>query len=149
MTKAARLLAIRPRTERELRERLAQGGHSPCEVDTTIARLVELELVDDAAFARQWVEESAARKGLGGHALRAELLAKGVAPELAQEVVAAASDDEEARAVEVASRFVRRVARFPLAEQPTRLHQMLLRRGFSHEAAGAGARAVLPPEGWD
>lgn len=149
MERAGRLLSVRARTEQEIRRRLAEAEYAEGVVEQTVGRLVELGLLDDLSFARQWIEERAARKSLGPRALTSELAAKGVAREVVVEALAAEGLDEEALAADAAARWVRKVARFPLAEQAHKLQQMLLRKGFSFEAAEAGARAALPPEGWD
>lgn len=149
MERAGRLLSVRARTEHEIRERLAAAEFSGAVIDQTVARLIELGLLDDLDFARRWVQERAERKRLGPRALKAELAAKGVARDVADEALEAEQIDEEAMAADAASRWVRKVARFPLPEQAHKLQQMLLRKGFSLEAAEAGAKAVLPPEGWD
>jgi SOS response regulatory protein OraA/RecX len=52
-------------------------------------------------------------------------------------------------AIERAGIWMARVADRPLHEQAARVQEMLLRRGFSHDAAGEAVKAVLPPEGWD
>ena len=49
-------LGPRPRSEREIRDRLARGDYDPQVVDRVVVRLRELRLVDDAAFAAYWVE---------------------------------------------------------------------------------------------
>lgn len=149
MARAGRLLAVRARTEHELRSRLSGAGAAPEDVDRVLARLAELGLVDDRDFAARWVEERSRRKGLGPTALVAELESKGVEREVAEQAVAEAGLDEERQARTLATRFVARVAHRPLREQRVRLEAMLLRRGISHDAAAAGVRAVLPPEGWD
>src|SRR5918992_6044157 len=83
MERAGRWLALRPRTESELRDRLQEGGFDEDTVERVLARLAELRLVDDEAFAKQWVEERARRKGLGPRALVADLESKGISLEVA------------------------------------------------------------------
>jgi regulatory protein len=148
MARAGRLLALRPRTERELRDRLAEAGCSPGVVDGALARLAELGLVDDAAFAHQWVEERS-RRGLAGAALIAELTAKGVAQDVAGAAVTDAALDDAAQARALAARHVGRLADLPLLRQAARLQALLARRGYSNEVAAEATRSVLPPEGWD
>ena len=149
MARAGRLLATRPRTEKELGDRLARAGFEPDVIASALERLRDLGLVDDAEFARQWVEERAGRKLLSARVLRDELRAKGVEAGVADDVIGAAGLDEEAQAVELAAKLVRKVASKPLAEQFSRIRQMLARRGYSNEAAEMAARRVLPPEDWD
>ncbi len=149
MEKAGRFLSVRARTEQETRERLSTMGFEAGVVDQTTTRLIELGLLDDLEFAKQWVGERSQRKSLGPRALRAELVAKGVPSEVIDQAIAEVGPEEEALAIDAASRWAHKVARFPLPEQAHKLQQMLLRKGFSFEAAEAGTKAVLPPEGWD
>ena len=149
MERAGHLLASRPRSTKEMSDRLSTAGFPAEVVDHTIERLTELDLLDDDAFARQWVEERSRRKALGPRALMAELALKGIDPDIAREAVEAVSDDELERATELASRSLRKVARHPLPVQATRLQQMLTRRGYPYEIAEQAVKAVLPPEGWD
>lgn len=149
MHRAGKLLERRARSECELRERLAAAGLDRAIVDQAIERLIAMRLIDDHAFALQWVTERSARKGLAPAVLEAELEAKGVSRDTAEVALAEAAVDEEAQAREVAVRLSRKVAGRPAATQAIRLRDMLARRGFSAEAALAGVRAVLPPEDWD
>ena len=149
MAKAGRILARRPLSIQELRDKLWAAGPPEEDIERAIARLIELRLLDDVAFAEQWVEERSRTKGLAGAALLAELRTKGIAPEIAQAAVDEAGLDEEAQAKELAAAYIRKVAGKPVMVQAQRIQAMLLRKGFSMEAAVAGTRAVLPPEGWD
>jgi regulatory protein len=149
LERAGRYLSRRPRTERQVRSKLEQQGYDSLTVNAAVDRLIELRLVDDADFARRWVEERATTKGRAPDVLVAELEARGVSRELAEEAITSVGLDEETQAVEVAGRLQRKVVRYPLGEQGPRLYELLRRRGFEHEAAEAGARAALPPEGWD
>lgn len=149
MQRAGHLLSTRPRTEHEMRARLQAAGFVGDVVERTIGRLIELRLIDDAAFALQWVEERARLKSRAPEALVAELAAKGVDRDLAEAALSAAEIDEESQAKAMAARLAVRVADKPLLEQGLALMTMLRRRGFSEEAAEEGARSALPPEGWD
>jgi len=149
MERAARLLAATSRSEAELRSRLRDAGYSAGVVERVVSRLIELRLIDDLAFARNWIERRARAKGLSALALRLELEAKGIDAETAQAAITESSLDEDAAALEWAARLAGKVAHRPLAQQAGRLREMLLRRGFSAEAADGAVRAVLPPEGWD
>ena len=149
MERAGRMLALRSRTEREVRDRLREAAFPEEVVEDTVARLYELELLDDEAFALEWIEERTRKKGLGPAALVAELTRKGVDRTTAESALAKSGLEEEATATAQAEKMLRRVLRFPLPEQAAKLQQMLLRRGFSWDAAQAAVKAVLPPEGWD
>ena len=58
---AVRLLSYRPRSERELSDRLGRKGFARPAIDAALERLRELGYVDDAAFARSWTESRQAR----------------------------------------------------------------------------------------
>jgi regulatory protein len=146
---ALRLLGYRPRSEEEMRRRLDRKGYPPLVTDRTLATLARLGLLDDREFARSWV---AARGGRGPARLRQELRAKGVARDLAEEVVAAevSAEDEYQRAVAVAQRAVR-TATPPLdREALLRVRRLLQRRGFAFEVIGrvcAGLNDRLTEDG--
>jgi regulatory protein len=146
---AARLLAQRPRTRTDLGSRLRGRGFDPEATEGALDRLEELGIVDDADFARRWIEERSRTRGLAGEALAAELVRKGVATEVARAALEAAAPDEAAGARAVARRHLARVARLPLRTQAARLQAAVLRRGYPLEVAEEAVREVLPPEGWD
>ena len=147
--RAGRWLALRARTEAELTGRLEEGGFDSAVVAQTIARLKQLRLIDDAAFARAWSEERTRRKASGPALLRDELAAKGGDEAVIAAVLDEAFPDEAARATELAADLIGKWADLPLPKQAARLGAALARKGFSPEAVEAGVKAVLPPEGWD
>ena len=148
MEAAGGLLSRRAHSEAELRERLAAKGFDEDMVDQTINRLGDLSLVDDEAFAEQWVEERARRMGLGPRRLRAELEAKGIPTEVIEGSLSEEIGDLD-RAKALAADRLTKLSRLPLQKQATRLFVWLVGRGFDEETAEAAARSVLPPEGWD
>jgi regulatory protein len=149
LERAGKLLARRARSESEVRDALSRSEFAAAVIEETIAKLQELELLDDAAFARQWIEERGGRKGLGPRRLLSELRLKGVSDETFRQALADVGLDDEARAKEVAAGLIRKVVQRPLGQQAMRLQQMLLARGFDLETTLAAVRTVLPPEGWD
>jgi regulatory protein len=76
---AARLLEVRPRSTEEVRRRLRDNGYRPDLVEGAVERLLALGYLDDAAFARSWVESRDRARPRGARALRDELRHKGVA----------------------------------------------------------------------
>ena len=147
MARAGRLLATRPRATAELRDRLTRAGYAAPVVEEVVERLTQLGLLDDEAFARQWVGERSGRRGLS--ALIAELGARGVEREIAERAVRDSGVDEQEAARELALAHLRRVASLPLRQQMTRIGAALARRGYGPEVVREAVAAVLPPEGWD
>ena len=142
---AGKFLARRARSEREVRTKLVEGDFTTDVVERTIERLVELELVDDHDFARQWIEIRVRRRGLGAGALISELQGKGISRETAEDALAESDPDETAQATELAVRFARKVAATaPWASRRAKIMEMLARRGIERDAAEAAIRVVLP-----
>jgi len=125
---AMRLLSYRPRSETELRQRLARRGAPADLVDGAIARLHELGLVDDAAFARAWVEGRSRLSPRSRRLLRRELQAKGIEGEAAREALV--SQDDEDAALRAAGRRAAAMRGLPYPEFRRRLGEFLRRRGF-------------------
>lgn len=104
--------------------------------------------LDDAAFARHWVETRSAR-GYGTARLRRELRARGVAAGLIDAAIAelgTAGVLAQARAV--AERRLPALRRLPPERAAPRLRDHLLRRGYSAAVALRVVRELLgsPPE---
>jgi regulatory protein len=125
---AMRLLSYRPRSEAELRQRLSRRGAPADLADEAISRLRELGLVDDAAFARTWVEGRSRLSPRSRRLLRRELQAKGIEGEAAREALVPL-DDEDA-ALRAAERRAGAMRGLPYPEFRRRLGDFLRRRGF-------------------
>ena len=149
MERAGRMLALRPRTEREIHDRLKEASFPDDVIDDTVARLYELDLLDDEAFALDWITERTAKKGVGPRVLVSELQRKGIDRSTAEAALATSGIEEADTATAQAEKLLHKVIRYPLKDQASRLQQMLMRRGFSWEAVEEAVKAVLPPEGWD
>ena len=124
------LLSYKARTTAELKRRLARKSFPPDIVDATLARLVELKMVDDAGFARQFVEDRVNIGHKGKWRVRGELIKRGVAREHIETALAQAPD-ERAAASAVAEKYLSRNRRLEPAVLKRRLYALLARRGFS------------------
>ncbi len=131
MATATRLLAHRPRSVAELRDRLTRRGTPTALVDATLTRLRELGLADDAAFARTWVESRDRASPRGRRLLRLELRAKGVDAEASRELLEGI--DEADAALRAAGRRAASLAGAPYSEFRRRLGDFLRRRGFDRD----------------
>ena len=140
---ALAFLGYRPRTEREVRDRLRERGHAPAAVEATIERLRGWRYVDDAGFARFWVEGRVEHRPRGRRLLEQELRQKGVDRETAREAVADADYDEAAAAVALARKRWPAYAADDPASARRRLGAYLQRRGFGWDAVRAALRDVL------
>ncbi|WP_306364113.1 recombination regulator RecX [Nocardia sp. CC227C] len=140
-----RLLTDRARSRAELADRLAAKGFSAEVAERALDRLADVGLIDDAAFAEQWVHSRHTFSGKGKKALAQELRRKGVAPEDAESALAGISaEDEHERATELVRRKLRTLPR-DLDREKTirRLVGMLARRGYNQSTAFTVVKAEL------
>jgi regulatory protein len=119
------------RSRSELAAKLAKK-HVPDDVAVRLLdRFEEVGLVDDAAFAREWVQSRRAGRGLARRALAMELRRKGVDAAVVSEAV---DDVDPADELESARQLVRRklpsLQRFDAVTQVRRLTGMLARKGY-------------------
>jgi regulatory protein len=151
MDAAAAFLAVRPRSVGETRRRLRRNGYPDELVERVIGQLVELEYLDDTAFARAWIESRDRARPRGENALRRELALKGVPRDVVAEVLAdrdqAASTDESADMLAATRLLERRRSALEREPDPTRRRQkayaLLARNGFNPEVCREAASALF------
>jgi regulatory protein len=137
-------LAYRPRSEREVRDRLQRKEFPEPIVEGVIARLCKLGYVDDEAFARYWVEQRQTHRPRGSRLLRLELQRKGVARDTTVEVLdqLEQEDDPVAAACRAAEKKASSLRLTDEREFLQKVGQFLLRRGFDYETARTAARRL-------
>ena len=136
LEKAVSLLAARAHSRREIEQKLLRTGYRPGTVEMVLYKLEKERLLDDADFARQWVETRSSRK-MGRERIARELRQKGVDEE---EAAAALEEiDAEEQLAAAAALVEKAAARIKPGEDPRRAAQritgMLIRRGYSWDVA--------------
>ena len=133
-------LTGRARSRSELAGKLAQKGVPDDVAAELLDRFEQVGLVDDAAFANDWVRSRQAGRGLARRALAQELRRKGISDEVAREALDSVDpDDEVESARELVRRKLRSVAKLDRAVAIRRLTGMLARKGYS---SGVALRVV-------
>jgi regulatory protein len=140
---ATRQLAYRPRSTSELRQTLHQRGFSDPIIDQVIDRFVALGYLDDADFARRWIQTREQLSPRGSRLLKQELRQKGIEPEMADEAIAEADVDDVDAAMRIAERRVSKMTGLDRDTQRRRLAGFLERRGFSYEVIRTVDRAFF------
>ncbi len=125
------MLARRPCSERDVRQRLARRRFDPALIDDTLRKLHDAKLLDDAAYARSFTEARDRISPRGRRLLVQELRAHGVAAAIATDAVAEVSDADAA--YRVAERKLRSLAALDYQAFRNRLGSLLQRRGFGWE----------------
>jgi regulatory protein len=140
---ALRLLVVRPRSEHELRDRLKRKQYEPETIDLALERVRGRGYLDDADFARRWVENRVQHRPRGERMLKQELRVKGIDPETIAEVIEEADIDEVASAVVVAEKAARRLRGLDPQVARRRLMGTLARRGFGYDVIRVAVDRVL------
>jgi len=96
---ALRQLTAAPRTRAQLAEAMARRNVPDEVAEEVLERFEAVGLVDDAEYARMWVESRHSGRGLARRALEHELRTRGVDPVLAREAAGQLDDDAELAAV--------------------------------------------------
>ncbi len=127
-----RLLTARARTRQELHDALSAHDVPGPVIARVLDRYAEVGLVDDAAFAEQFVTARRQGRGLSGREIARQLAAKGVSEEIVSGALADLSTDEErATAESLVRRRLATLARFDEPTKVRRLVGMLARKGYS------------------
>ena len=142
---AARLICLRlltggPRTRAQLATALRKRRIPDEVANCVLGRFAEVGLIDDAAFARAWVESRHHGRGLARKALAAELRQRGVADgEVRSAVGLLGPQDELATAQRLVARRVAASRGKPMPVRARQLMSMLARKGYP---AGLAAQVV-------
>ena len=142
--RAVKLLAARPRSVAELRERLLERCSNKAIVETVIARLREYGYLDDERYALGYASAKLRQQPIGRRRLQQSLQMKKVDRAVADEAldqVFAETPEEELidRAIE---KRVRLRGRPKTRAEAKSLFDHLLRQGFPFELVSEKVRAV-------
>jgi regulatory protein len=144
-----RLLTLAPRTRAQLADALRAKDIPDEAADAVLGRFEEVGLIDDAAFARSWVESRHHSRGLAGRALQAELKQRGVASD---EIRAAideqlSPEEEAATARHLVDRKLPSTRGLPAEQRVRRLAGLLARKGYPAGLAFRVIREAIEAEG--
>ena len=145
-----RLLTLAPRTRAQLADALRKRGIPDTVAAGVLDRYADAGLIDDAAFARAWVESRHYSRGLAGRALTAELKQRGVdSGEIRDAIEELGPDAEVATARKLVAQKLAGTRGQPAQERTRRLAGMLARKGYPPGLAFRVIREALEAEGAD
>jgi regulatory protein len=139
---AYQFLGVRPRSEAEVRRRLARRGFESEPVDAAIVRLRQLGYLNDESFAEYWVENRRTFKPQSARMIAHELRQKGVA----REAINLSEWDDEAAAVAAGERWIRSRRFADRQEFERKVGGYLQRRGFGGAAIRTATRRLWSGE---
>ncbi len=142
--KAVTFLATRARSRQEVEQKLAGFHYMESAIDMALCKLEKENIIDDAAFAKEWVTARMHRQ-LGKARMMQELLQKGISRQVAETACSLLPDEEmDQAALSLAAKLVKRHA---LEPDPGKALRKVLaamgRRGFAFEEANDAIQAAL------
>lgn len=147
MERMYRLLSVRQRSEKEIRNYLRnlsfkrqtkdQEEISEAAIELLVERLKQKGLINDLEFAKAWVEARRKSKQKGSRALKAELFQKGINKEVVEEAVSLKSLalSEEELAKQALEKKTGPWKNLELEHSKKKAIEFLMRRGFEYEVA--------------
>lgn len=109
-------------------ETIKKPGFDTALVQPVLARLTTRGFIDDAKFARIWVENRHVQKGISRRRLEQELIKKGIKKSIIDDVL---SDTNRQDTTEIAKIIAKKRAKY----DDQKLIQYLVRQGFDFESA--------------
>jgi regulatory protein len=126
-----KFVSYRPRSVYELQTHLQRKSFEENVIDSAVEYLINLDLLDDVAFARYWVEQRETFRPRSRFALGQELRQKGIDRQIIEEVLEEV--DETAAARRAVDKQAHRWAGLPEDAFREKAAGYLQRRGFSYE----------------
>ena len=138
--RALEWVLIRPRSEKEVYDYLYRKVYEKkldkSYINLIIERLKNKKYLDDTKFAEYYVENRFVKKGISRKRLKMELMKKGVAAEIIEQVLDGRNDEEE---------ILKIIAKKRAKYDDEKLTQYLCRQGFSYQLA----RSLVAAHGKD
>ncbi len=135
---AYKFLSYKPRTQKEVEEKLKQKGFSEEIISKVIDDIKRYGFIDDLEYTRNFVLNKIRSKTLGKIALKQILLSKGIPNETIERVLAERENliDEFEIALELAEKKLKQIKsskrkKRDKNEQKRKVYEFLARRGFT------------------
>ena len=143
-----RLLTAAPRTRAQLAQAMRRGGVSAEAAEAILVHFTDAGMIDDAAFARAWVESRHHSRGLSKRSLSTELKRQGIQAEEIREAIDVLDPEQEA----ATARYLveRKMASTRGRPPETRARQaasLLARKGYPPGLVFRLIREVMEQEG--
>ena len=142
-----RLLTLAPRTRVQLADAMHRRGIPEEVADAILGSLTNAGLIDDAAYAKAWVESRHYARGLSRKSLSAELRRRGVEDDDISEAVETLEPEQEIdTARQLVARKLRSTRGQPADARARRVAGMLARKGYPAGLAFRLIREALEQE---
>ena len=147
MEYAMKYLTARDRTVSEMQAYLDAKEFGEADVDATVARLMELGLLDDGRYAKRFVETRLASKPISRRHLFEQLKGHGVSDaDIRAALDSVDAEDESENALAVAEKYARQFRTLEPEKRRERVLSRLISRGFSYDVSRKAYEKALTEE---
>ena len=130
---ALKILRYRGRSLKELKEKLIRKGFSETSIASTINYLQYVGLIDDHALAEALKREAMNTKFLSQYATRRFMIHRGIPKEIVDSLFIPDEKKDVENAKRILEKKLKVIHKYPDKKIKKRLHDLLLRRGYSFE----------------
>lgn len=134
---ALRLLSLRPRSTREISDKLkkfsAKRDFPDSLIDKVIEELTQQKFLSDREFVRWWKEQRQSFRPKGQRVIEMELISKGIDKQLIEDAFSKGSDEGKSEyelAMKVIDKKMIYLKNLPREKLKIKVRDLLLRRGF-------------------
>lgn len=144
---ALNYLSRKPRTTREISQRLKEKGREEQVITEIVTRLEGEGLVNDALYAQEWAGQRVKNRGKGKMWVRQELRQKGVSKPLIEEALGSVSEEEEYHSALAMGAKKWRQTSGEVLDRKRKTGAYLMRRGFSGSLVTRVLRSLIQEQG--
>jgi regulatory protein len=145
--RALNLISYRPRSVKEVQQRLKKAGVDEAQTETIVTRLKEAGLLDDETFSNQWVESRLRASPRSKRMIQWELKQKGVGADQINKALEGVNDEDAA--YQAVLKKLPRFAALDARERKRKLMEFLARNGFDYDVISSVVTKVLNEESED
>jgi regulatory protein len=138
--RAINLIAYRPRSAREVRQRLKRAEVDAETIEQVVEKLKTVGMLDDGEFSKSWVESRLRANPRGKRMIEWELRQKGVAADDIARALEGVDDDDSA--YRAAVKRLPRVSGLPPRDRKRKLQEFLARNGFDYNTIEDALRRI-------
>ena len=139
LRRAGYILSRRSYSKQELFDKLCEKGESESDAAYAVARLAELSVLNDEAYARAILENYSAR-GYGIHRVRQELVKRGIPRDMVGDILCDTPDPTDNICTLIKNKLR---SKDPDRKEVKRITDFLARRGYSYDEISPALRKTI------
>ncbi|MBO2944147.1 RecX family transcriptional regulator [Paenibacillus sp. F411] len=144
-----KFLERKPRTAKEIQQRLMQKGMTEDAIQKSLQRLSQEGLIDDAWYAKQWAEQRISGHKKGKMWVKQELKQKGIDSEIITEALDEVDEEAELESCYIIGRKKWQQSKGEIFERKRKTGAFLMRRGFTGDQVRKTVNRLVQEEGQD